>query len=325
MMLRVLCCLGFLLLLAGCDPDVRSLQYEDERNPHIRRALAQMQDQDYSAAAESYEEALASNPKLVQTHYDLGLVYQDKLSDPIAAMYHYSRYLKLSPDSPNRFTVQARLNNAQVQFAVTLPNSPVQNAEVFARLQTEKTELQRAKDEMEKRVTELEARLNETPPAKPDAVATLPLAPPTSSAPAKVTVTATTGSLVTTLPLEAQPAPTRSMRLSAVEIPTLAPELSGSKPVPVPKSSPSEPVPSPSTVPEVPAKPEPAAPSSATRVASHPPGTTYTVQKGDSLWKIASHFFPGQVKEGIEKMRTANPSSLAQGKLLKPGQVLTIP
>jgi len=53
-------------------------------------------------------------------------------------------------------------------------------------------------------------------------------------------------------------------------------------------------------------------------------GRTYTVVKGDSLWKIAHKMYPGDTKNGVDKIQEANKDAIG-GKPLKIGQVLIIP
>jgi 5'-nucleotidase len=54
------------------------------------------------------------------------------------------------------------------------------------------------------------------------------------------------------------------------------------------------------------------------------PSKTYKVVKGDSLWKIAHKMYPGDTKNGVDKIEEANKDAIG-GKPLKIGQVLIIP
>ena len=92
-------------LFAGCNSGLNQLSEED-RNPYALKAKEMVQDRDFRGAAELYRKALRVNPELANIHLELGLLYDDKLGDPISAIYHYRQYLELKPDSPKRPLVE---------------------------------------------------------------------------------------------------------------------------------------------------------------------------------------------------------------------------
>ena len=49
---------------------------------------------------DEFEIALETNPRSAAAHYQLGWLYQGKIKDYPAAIYHYQRHLALAPKSP---------------------------------------------------------------------------------------------------------------------------------------------------------------------------------------------------------------------------------
>jgi len=96
------------------------------------------------------------NPDFAKAHLELGLLNDDKLGDPIAAIYHYRRYLELRPDSEKRKLVEDFIERAKLSLAAKLPQSPVVDPGELARLQSDKAALLQENATLRSRVAELE-------------------------------------------------------------------------------------------------------------------------------------------------------------------------
>ena len=80
---------------------------------------------DFKGAVESFEKAVEVNPKSAPAHFELGWLYDQKESDPAAAIYHYERFLKLSPNSGKEEMVKTRILACKQQLAQTVSLGPV--------------------------------------------------------------------------------------------------------------------------------------------------------------------------------------------------------
>src|SRR5512137_2361023 len=85
------------LVLSGCLPSAPS---DEEKEPYFMAGKSRVNTMDFKGAIDSFEKAVELNPKSASAHFELGWLYDQKESDPAAAVYHYERYLKLSPNSP---------------------------------------------------------------------------------------------------------------------------------------------------------------------------------------------------------------------------------
>ncbi len=150
-----LCAALACLLTLGCGQALPP-SGELERNPYAAKAKELTQQRDFRGAAELYRKALRVNPELALAHLELGLLCDDKLGDPIAAIYHYRQFLELRPDSSKRPLVEDFIERAKLNLMASLPQSPVVEPNELGRLKTEKAALLQENAALQQRVAELE-------------------------------------------------------------------------------------------------------------------------------------------------------------------------
>jgi tetratricopeptide (TPR) repeat protein len=68
---------------------------------HYNLAIIYENSGKYREAAQEYEKTLDLSPDDADIHYNLAIVYDDHLQDNAKAVFHYSRYLDLSPNAPD--------------------------------------------------------------------------------------------------------------------------------------------------------------------------------------------------------------------------------
>jgi LysM repeat protein len=292
-MSRVICVvIAASIALTGCDlANKEEAHYDDSRNPYYKQAQQDLDNNNPSAAVLDYENALAADPKLVKAHYELGIIYGDKLSDPIGSIFHFKRYLELAPASDKADQVKALIDKQSQAFAASLPNSPTQSADDYAKLQAENATLKKQVDDATRTITQLQAQLaHDSKHHNAATTAIPPVTPEAASAPAAGTPVGPVASdaLGSGAPASTNGAPATSPRALPVDL---------------------------SAMTNAPAATD----------ATTGPSKTYKVVSGDSLWKIAHKMYPGDTKEGIDKIKDANKDTLIEGKPLKIGQVLIIP
>ena len=80
-------------------------------------------------------------PDSAQTHLELGLLYDERLGDPLAAIYHYRQYLELRPTSDRKAVVEDFIERAKMAFAATLSPPASPDTGELVRLQNENAAL----------------------------------------------------------------------------------------------------------------------------------------------------------------------------------------
>jgi len=111
--------------LTGCFPSSDNNQ-DEEKDPHFERGRDLVNSQEFKEAVEEFEEALETNPHSAAAHYELGTLFDYKVQDYAAAIYHYQKYLALEPKSPQAQRVKDRIRGCKLDLASTefaLPNT----------------------------------------------------------------------------------------------------------------------------------------------------------------------------------------------------------
>ena len=104
------------LVWVGCEPTGGAVNAED-KEPHFLEGRRQMQQRDFEGAERSFHKALEANPRSSLAHYEIGLLYFTRKSDPAAAIYHLQRYLSLKPNAPKGTKVLLEVGDMLVSFS----------------------------------------------------------------------------------------------------------------------------------------------------------------------------------------------------------------
>ena len=180
MKLRWTISLLLLLTLAGCR--------RDEGDPEQSAAYAQARragdSGDWKAAATFYRRVIDEHPQFARAHRELGLLYDEKLGDPLAAIYHYRRYIELEPNPDKRRVVEDFVDRAKLSLASKLPQQPGVDTGDLVRLQNQNTALAADVAALKAKLAEREAVTNAPPPvAFPTTNSTMIVAVATNTVP----------------------------------------------------------------------------------------------------------------------------------------------
>jgi tetratricopeptide (TPR) repeat protein len=110
------------LVLSGCLPAAPG---EEEKEPYYMAGKSHANSMDFKGAIDSFRKAVEVNPRSAAAHFELGWLYDQKGADPVAAIYHYERYLELLPNSGKEDMIKTRILACKQQVAQTVSLGPV--------------------------------------------------------------------------------------------------------------------------------------------------------------------------------------------------------
>lgn len=170
------------LALISCQQAPPGSDAEDERNPFFRQASKDIADLNYPSAIKQFEKAVAVNPNVVKAYLQIGLLYGDKLGDPVSAIYFYQKYLESRPNASEREEVLAAMEKAKIDFALSLTNTGIQNAAEIAKISKENVDLKQQIAQLQGTLAAKEAQVSQAagaaaPPKATPVNAVVPAAP----------------------------------------------------------------------------------------------------------------------------------------------------
>ncbi|MBA4138421.1 MAG: peptidoglycan-binding protein [Opitutus sp.] len=156
------------LILGGCTDDGRQSYATETDEPYYRQAeqmkRANRQQESLSAYLKVIEKRGDDAP---ESHLEAGLVYLHHIRDPIAAIYHFRKYLSLRPNSAQAPLVRQRIDAAIRDFARTLPAQPVENQLQRVDLIAAMDKLKLENDLLKQQLAEFQAGRPTTDPGAP--------------------------------------------------------------------------------------------------------------------------------------------------------------
>jgi LysM repeat protein len=157
--------------LAGCAPGQG--RADEEKEPHFVLGQSRVNAMDYPGAIEAFEQSLEANPQSAAAHYQLAMLYENQVSDPAAAIYHYKRYLKLNPNAGNADVIRQRVDACKRQLAADVLGLPSSSAaqQQLEKLAGQNRELQQQVDRLQDTVKQWNAYYASQLAARSDAPA----------------------------------------------------------------------------------------------------------------------------------------------------------
>jgi LysM repeat protein len=153
------CALAILLgsALGGCAPGQG--QADEEKEPHFVLGQSRVNAMDYPGAIDAFEQSLEANPQSAAAHFELGWLYEEKSSDPAAAIYHYERYLKFNPNAGNAALIKQHIDACKQQLAADVLGLPSTSAaqQQLEKLAGQNRELQQQVDQLQDTVKQWNA------------------------------------------------------------------------------------------------------------------------------------------------------------------------
>lgn len=256
--LLVLLVITSVMVLPGCQPNDTLPFAAEVDEPHYRRGTQLLRSGRAQEALEAFLKVVEKRGgEAPESHMECGILYLQHIKDPVAAIYHFRKYLALRPNSPQASRTRELIDTATKEFARTLPARPYEGQVKMLDMMESVERLQKENYQLKEQIAQLRG-----------------LPAPTRSA------------IVTTAQAN-PPAGEDSVQADADPEPAAAPAIpiQATHPAPAAVQSPTRP---PVSAVQNPVRPTVVAPTAPAPAAT---GRVHTVQKGDSLFSISRQYY----------------------------------
>ncbi|MGB8354269.1 MAG: LysM peptidoglycan-binding domain-containing protein [Chthoniobacteraceae bacterium] len=127
-----------LFLLGSCDQ-----VFQDPSKRALDTAEKKYSAGDYPGAIQYYESALDGTAATAEIHYKMALLYDDKLKNPLAATYHFQRYLDLNPSGSHAKEVRTFIQEDNLKLVGSLSQGAMMSQADAARLKNDNLALRK--------------------------------------------------------------------------------------------------------------------------------------------------------------------------------------
>ena len=148
--LRICAAFSLFFLAASCERMTASHGAQ-----LVKDAEAKAAESDYLRAVALYEAALDGSTQSADIHYQLALLYDDKMNDPLHALHHFKRYLTLAPTGSHAVDAKKFMKRDEMALLTTLSGDSVVPRAQFTRLKNDNLRLSQQIEE--RRVAERNA------------------------------------------------------------------------------------------------------------------------------------------------------------------------
>ncbi|MEO6053942.1 MAG: LysM domain-containing protein [Chthoniobacterales bacterium] len=118
--------IGLLCLSTGCDRLLRPGVKNSEEAQQAEKS------KDYPKAVRLYEASLDGTSSTSESHYHLGVIYDDCLHDRVSALHHYRRYLSFHPTGSKSEEVKRSVKRLEAMLVTDLGEGmPISRSEAI--------------------------------------------------------------------------------------------------------------------------------------------------------------------------------------------------